>query len=142
MRGTHQPARGHRGRGPRRAQADAGRPAAARRSDGTSAGLDRPQGIEGRIRVRLQALAYWREGRPDVARFCREKGYLTQYVYGWLKGRVPMAANLFRLGADLGVQPVWLLFGENAPDGWLGAEIRRLLRPPDPPRPRSSRSSR
>ena len=70
-----------------------------------------------RIESRLQALGYWKNGRPDVSRFCREKGYLPQYVYAWLKGRVPQFENLIRLGADLKVAPVWLLFGDRTPDG-------------------------
>ena len=90
---------------------------------------------------RLQSLGYWKDGRPDVSRFCREKGYRRQYVYAWLRGRVPMAENLIRLAADLGVEPDWLLFGQDAPDGWVGAEIRRLLHPPDPDWPGSSSSS-
>jgi hypothetical protein len=87
------------------------------------------RGIEERFRGRLQALGYWKDGRPDVSRFCVEKGYLPQYVYAWLKGRVPAAANLVRLGTDLGVAPAWLLFGDGAPDGWIAAEVRQLVRP-------------
>ena len=82
-----------------------------------------------RIESRLQALGYWKNGRPVVSRFCREKGYLSQYVYSWLKGRVPQFENLIRLGADLVVAPAWLLFGDNGMDGWIGAEVRQLIRP-------------
>jgi hypothetical protein len=89
----------------------------------------RARGIENRIRSRLRALGYWKGGRPDVGRFCVEKGYLPQYLYAWLKGRVPQADNLIRLGADLEVAPVWLLFGDHSPDGWIGGEVRQLVRP-------------
>jgi len=82
-----------------------------------------------RIRNRLRVFGYWKGGRPDVSRFCCENGYLPQYVYAWLKGRVPAAANLVRLGTDLGVAPAWLLFGNNGMDGWMGAEVRQFLRP-------------
>ncbi len=82
--------------------------------------MKRSNGIGKRIRGRLLALGYWKDGRPDVSRFCRENGYLPQYVYAWRKGRVPVAENLTRLAAHLGVSPIWLLFGEDAPDGWLG----------------------
>ena len=82
-----------------------------------------------RIESRLQAVGYWKNGRPDVSRFCQERGYLPQYIYAWLKGRVPQFENLIRLGADLEVAPAWLLFGDNGMDGWVGAEIRQLIRP-------------
>ncbi len=82
-----------------------------------------------RIRARLQALGYWKDGRPDVSRFCRENGHLPQYVYAWLKGRVPRGGNLIRLAEQLSVPPVWLLFGDHGMDGWMGAEIRQLTRP-------------
>jgi hypothetical protein len=85
--------------------------------------------IEGRIRERLRALGYWNGGRPDVSRFCREKGYQRQDVHAWLQGRVPRAENLMRLGVDLCAAPAWLLFGDNGMAGWIGAEVRQLLRP-------------
>ena len=90
-------------------------------------------GTEKRIRSRLEALGYWKEGRPDVSRFCREKGYLPQYVYAWLNGRVPVSANLIRLAADLAVPPAWLLFGDDAPDDWMTAEVRQFIRWPEAP---------
>ncbi len=82
-----------------------------------------------RIESRLEALGYWKNGRADVSRFCRERGYPPQYVYSWLKGRVPQFENLIRLGADLAVAPAWLLFGDNGLDGWIGAEVRQFIRP-------------
>jgi hypothetical protein len=88
-----------------------------------------PSGVQGRIRLRLQSLGYWKDGRPDVSRFCREKGYQSQSVYEWLKGRVPRAESLIRLGSDLAASPAWLLFGEDLPEGWIGAEVRQLIRP-------------
>jgi hypothetical protein len=91
--------------------------------------MGRPSRVEGRIRLRLQALGYWKDGRPDVSRFCGEKGYQSQSVHEWLKGRVPRAENLIRLGSDLAASPAWLLFGEDLPEGWIGAEVRQLIRP-------------
>jgi transcriptional regulator with XRE-family HTH domain len=91
--------------------------------------MRKARGIEERIRSRLQALGYWKGGRADVGRFCVERGYLPQYVYAWLKGRVPQAEKLIRLAADLEVPPAWLLFGDNGMDGWMGAEVRQFLRP-------------
>lgn len=89
----------------------------------------RTRGIGKRIRARLRALGYWKDGRPDVLRFCLEKGYPPQNMYTWLKGRVPMSENLMRLGMHLAVSPAWLLFGESPPDGWAAAEIRQTIRP-------------
>jgi hypothetical protein len=94
--------------------------------------MKRPRQIDQRIKIRLQALGYWKDGRPDVLRFCHERGYLRQYVYAWLKGRVPTVRNLMRLGADLVIPPAWLLFGDDPPGGWTGAEIRQLIRPRAP----------
>jgi transcriptional regulator with XRE-family HTH domain len=91
--------------------------------------MRKARGIENRIRSRLQALGYWKGGRADVGRFCAEKGYLRQSIYAWLKGRVPQAEKLIRLSADLEVPPAWLLFGDSGIDGWMGAEVRQLLRP-------------
>ncbi len=91
--------------------------------------MKKPQGTGDRIRGRLRALGYWKKGRPDVQRFCRERGYLPQYDYAWLEGRVPQFENLTRLGGDLAVPPAWLLFGDDVPDGWVGAEVRQLIRP-------------
>lgn len=81
--------------------------------------------------MRLGALGYWREGRPDVSHFCREKGYLRQDIHAWLSGRVPSDRNLARLAGDLAVTPLWLLFGDHPPGGWIGAEARQLMRPPE-----------
>lgn len=80
-------------------------------------------GLGERIRARLRALGYWKRDRPDVLRFCLEKGYRPQYVYAWLRDRVPSRANLDRLAADLDVSMAWVLFGEEAA-GLAGAQRR------------------
>ena len=69
-------------------------------------------GIGDRIRERLNALGYWKKGRPDVAKFCEEKRSRPQYVYAWLKDRVPGPENLNRLAQDLGVSGPWIMFGD------------------------------
>lgn len=68
-----------------------------------------------RIRQRLRILGYWNEHRdsPDVMRFCKERGYLPQYVYEWLKGTMPAYENLKRLSQDLEVPMAWILFGSD-----------------------------
>ncbi len=65
-----------------------------------------------RLRARLKLSGYWKKGRPDLVRFCREKGYRHQYLYAWMKGRVPGQQNLARLAKDLGTSMAWLLFGK------------------------------
>lgn len=67
-----------------------------------------------RMRGRLSELGYSKAGRPDVAKFCAEKGYRPQYVYAWLAGRTPSYENLVRLAADLGVSRSWLAVGDEA----------------------------
>ncbi len=70
-----------------------------------------------RIAERLEILGYWRNGKPDVRRFCHDRGYLPQYIYGWLKGRVPSSRNLEKLARDLQTTRAWLLFGDAAGGG-------------------------
>jgi len=82
-------------------------------------------GIADRIRLRLRVCGYWKNGRPDVARFCKEKRYRHQYVYAWLRGRIPVGQNLKRLGRDLEVSMAWILFGKEA-DSEAGAEVAAL----------------
>lgn len=68
--------------------------------------------MSARIQRRLLDLGYRRaDGKPDVMRFCLERGYLPQYVYAWLKGTTPSEPNLRRLAGDLGVEPAWLHYG-------------------------------
>jgi hypothetical protein len=90
--------------------------------------MKRVNGISKRIRGRLHDLGYWKDGRPDVYRFCLENRYLPQSLYAWLKDRIPTPETLIRLGMDLGVPPAWLLFGDNPPEGWAAAEVRQFLR--------------
>jgi PAS domain S-box-containing protein len=67
-----------------------------------------------RIGRRLVEQGYSKAGRPDVAKFCAEKGYRPQYVYAWLAGRTPSYENLVQLAADLGVSRSWLAVGDEA----------------------------
>ncbi len=69
-------------------------------------------GIGDRLKHRLKLIGYWKNGRPDVARFCHEKGYRPQYLYAWLKNRLPGPENLDNLSRDLEVSGAWILFGE------------------------------
>jgi PAS domain S-box-containing protein len=77
--------------------------------------MPRLPGVGDRIAARLIELGFSKAGRPDVARFCAEKGYRPQYVYAWLAGRTPSFENLGRLAADLGLSRGWLAVGEEAP---------------------------
>ncbi len=78
----------------------------------TAGDMAQPQQLGERIRARLRLIGYWKKGRPDLARFCREKGYRHQYVYAWIKGRVPGQQNFARLATDLGTSMAWLMFGK------------------------------
>jgi hypothetical protein len=69
-------------------------------------------GMADRIRLRLRALGYWKNDRPDVTRFGVEKGYPPGYLYPWLKDSTPTFENLQRLVKDLDVPLAWLLLGE------------------------------
>src|SRR5256714_1223821 len=51
--------------------------------------MNRFPGVGRRIRQRLKATGYWKDGRPDIARFCTDKDYRSQYLYAWLGDRVP-----------------------------------------------------
>jgi len=62
-------------------------------------------GFAERLKSRLKALGYWKHDRPDVARFTLERGYRPQYVYAWLRDRIPDYENLLRLAQDLRVAP-------------------------------------
>jgi PAS domain S-box-containing protein len=89
--------------------------------------MGRFPGIGERIAERLRALGYWKDDRPDVGRFCEERGYRPQYVYAWLKDRVPRYENLGRLSGDLSVSSMWLMFGgvpAAAADGETTGEAR------------------
>ncbi len=77
--------------------------------------MSRFPGIGNRIRQRLKALEYWKENRPEVGRFCEEKGHRPQYLYAWLGDRVPAYENLVRLARDLSVPPEWIMFGAGPP---------------------------
>lgn len=88
----------------------------------------RSLGIGQRIGQRLRVLGYWKNGRPDVGRFARERGYLSQSLYLWLKdAAAPSLDNLRRLAGDLAVSAEWLTFGSmEAPAALAGAGETRL----------------
>ena len=73
--------------------------------------MNRFPGVGRRIRQRLKATGYWKDGRPDIARFCADKDYRSQYLYAWLGDRVPTYENLVRLARDLEVPAEWVMFG-------------------------------
>lgn len=62
-----------------------------------------------RVRERLKALGYVKNGRLDVNGFSVEKGYIPSYVYRWSKGEVPRGQALIRLARDLKASPEDLL---------------------------------
>ncbi len=76
--------------------------------------MNRFPGIGRRISQRLKATGYWKGDRPDIARFCTEKRYRSQYIYAWLGDRVPGRDNLVLLAFDLGVPPEGIVFGSGA----------------------------
>src|SRR3989337_1337424 len=73
--------------------------------------MSRFPGIGTRIRARLRVLGYWKKGRPDVLRFCQEREHRPQYLYAWLRDRLPTYENLVRLARDLDVPPEWVMCG-------------------------------
>jgi PAS domain S-box-containing protein len=73
--------------------------------------MNRFPGMGRRIQQRLKTTGYWKDGRPEIARFCADKGYRPQYLYAWLGDRVPSYENLIRLARDLDVRPEWVMFG-------------------------------
>src|SRR5687767_9145344 len=75
--------------------------------------MTRFPGLGHRFGERLRVLGYWKDEHPDVGRFCREKGYRPQYVYAWLKDRMPAYDNIQRLCADLDVTVIWFVVGED-----------------------------
>src|SRR5438094_1437292 len=77
--------------------------------------MSRFPGVGQRVRQRLRALGYWKDGRPDVGRFCSERDYRPQYLYAWLGDRIPTYDNLARLARDLEVPPEWVMFGTGSP---------------------------
>lgn len=97
--------------------------------------MSRFPGLSARLASRLRILGYSRNGRPDVGRFCRERGYRRQYVYAWLAGRVPGPEYIRRLARDLDVSANWLMLGaaEEAVVALHGA--------PPPGRPRAPRGT-
>jgi len=76
--------------------------------------MSRFPGVGRRIRQRLRVTGYWKDGRPDITRFCADKGYRPQYLYAWLGDRVPSYDNLVRLARDLDVATEWVMFGAGA----------------------------
>lgn len=77
-------------------------------------------GVGARIAERLLALGYRRpDGKPDVARFCRDKTYDPRLFYEWLGDRANPTKDIARLVQHLEVSHSWLLFGappEQMPD--------------------------
>lgn len=84
-------------------------------------------GFGERLKTRLQALGYWKNHRPDAARFALERGYRPQYIYAWLRDRVPDYENLIRLAQDLKVTAEWLKFGEQRAE--VAASLSRPVGP-------------
>jgi PAS domain S-box-containing protein len=80
-------------------------------------------GLGNRLSEQLRSLGYWKDDRPDVGRFCREKDYRPQYVYAWLKDRMPAYDNVNRLCVDRGVPVVWFVTGAET-DGRAAVSTR------------------
>lgn len=84
-------------------------------------------GFGDRVKARLRALGYWKNDRPDTPRFALERGYRPQYVYAWLRDRIPDYENLIRLARDLSVTPDWLRFGAETDEQVVAAVGLRAL---------------
>lgn len=84
-------------------------------------------GLNARIKERLRKTGYWRaDNRPDVGRFCEERGYLTAVVYDWIsKNATPSWENLSRLEADLGTTKAWLLLGVGPEESSVASRRRK-----------------
>src|SRR5207249_10385799 len=77
--------------------------------------MSRFPGVGQRVRQRLRALGYWKDGRPDVGRFCSERDYRPQYLYAWLGERIPTPDTLARPARALAVPPEPLTVGTRPP---------------------------
>src|SRR3972149_5826006 len=98
-----------------------------------------------RIQARLKALGYSKNGRPDILRFCQERAYRPQYLYAWLRGRLPAWENLVRLARDLDVSPEGVMVGTGGgagagrgragPAGAPGPVAGKRRAAPSPPEP-------
>ena len=58
-----------------------------------------------RVRDRLKALGYVKNGRLDINGFSLDHGYIPSYVYRWSKGQVPRGQALIRFSRDLKASP-------------------------------------
>jgi len=85
-----------------------------------------------RLRTLLRHRGYWKDDRPDVGRFCREKGYLPQSVYSWLRGVEPRHEALRRLADDLACSVEWLVAGAAIPREFQKAGARPVPPPVGP----------
>ena len=56
-----------------------------------------------RIAERMRVKGFWKDGRPDIGRFCITYGIIPSYMYRWLKGEMPRADRLIRLAGVLDV---------------------------------------
>jgi hypothetical protein len=69
-------------------------------------------GVGKRIEKELIAQGYQQpNGKPDVRRFCREKGYDDTLFYFWLRDLNTPMKERARLCGDLGISESELLFG-------------------------------
>ena len=88
-------------------------------------------GFGDRLREALRDAGYWnaQRSRADISRFCRDNGWLTQYIYEYLRAtRMPAYAQLTKLAADLQVPLAWLLVGEEGCEELLRFRRRRKRR--------------
>jgi hypothetical protein len=76
---------------------------------------ERFPGFASRVKERLRALGYWRNGKEDVRRFCKDHGWDPAIFYPFLKTRVP-GKHLAKLARDLKTTPAWLLHGDAVPE--------------------------
>ena len=85
-----------------------------------------PPGFEARLGDLMKRAGFSKDDRPDVGRFCTQKGYRPQYVYAWLRGRTPTFNNLERLAKNFDVPVAWLMFGDDG-DGAASRSTQSAL---------------
>ncbi len=69
--------------------------------------------IQKRIHRRLKTLGFWKNGKPDAARFIADKTFDPRSFYPWMNGeREPTGNNLARLAEALDTTQAYLIFGE------------------------------
>lgn len=95
-------------------------------------GLGKWPGLGERITQGLKNKGYWKNGKPEVIRFCIERGFVPNYLYKWLAGTMPGYDNLIKLCTVLGMTPAELVFGPDEGQGAVNAFVFEVAGGPIP----------